>query len=174
MDIKAFREHTRMSQRQFAEYLGIPLGTIRNWEQGISSPPEYVISMIFTSLRRDKMINVETIKFMRMMDELAALTEDGIEPFKNATQENSSDKLFYDGTKQYENNSYPVVQDSCVIDDAGYEHHDIISYYDTDKSEYTVRVFFDEYTKPYVLVKLMESGTEFIAEEGDWYIIPCT
>ena len=71
MDIKEIRQITRLSQREFSLFFGIPIGTLRNWEQGIAKPPEYVFNMIFASLRRDKMINVETIKFIRMLDELA-------------------------------------------------------------------------------------------------------
>ena len=65
MKINDLRNITQMTQRQFAEYFGIPVGTLRNWEQGIANPPEYVFQMIITSIRRDKMINVETINFFK-------------------------------------------------------------------------------------------------------------
>ena len=86
MKISDLRNITQMTQRQFAEYFGIPVGTLRNWEQGIANPPEYVFQMIITSIRRDKMINVETIKFVQMLDELAVLSKNGILPFENAKE----------------------------------------------------------------------------------------
>lgn len=38
IDVKKIREGMNLSQSQFAELLGISLGTIRNWEQGRRSP----------------------------------------------------------------------------------------------------------------------------------------
>lgn len=46
MDIKSLRHATELSQREFSDRFGIPLGTLRNWEQGISKPPEYVFSTV--------------------------------------------------------------------------------------------------------------------------------
>lgn len=37
-DVKAIREKQGMSQRAFAETLGISIGTLRNWEQGRCLP----------------------------------------------------------------------------------------------------------------------------------------
>ena len=74
MTIQEIRKLTHMTQRQFSTFFGIPLGTLRNWEQGIAKPPEYVFHMIATTIRRDKMINIETVKFIHMLDRLAALS----------------------------------------------------------------------------------------------------
>lgn len=38
IDVKKIREGINRSQSQYAELLGISLGTIRNWEQGRRSP----------------------------------------------------------------------------------------------------------------------------------------
>ena len=46
MDIVEIRKATGLSQRKFAAAYGIPLGTVRNWEQGVSTPPEYVVRML--------------------------------------------------------------------------------------------------------------------------------
>lgn len=35
-----------MTQKEFAAYMGIPLSTIRHWEIGYRTPPDYVISLI--------------------------------------------------------------------------------------------------------------------------------
>ena len=53
--IKELRNTTNMSQNRFASYLGIPVANIQHWEQGVTNPPNYLISlisrvMIYTSL----------------------------------------------------------------------------------------------------------------------------
>lgn len=45
-EIKALRESTGLTQRAFAELLGIPKRSIENWESGVSNPPEYLIRLI--------------------------------------------------------------------------------------------------------------------------------
>ena len=49
-DIKEIRRMTGMNQREFAENFGIPLSTLRKWEQGISSPAQYVTDLILKSI----------------------------------------------------------------------------------------------------------------------------
>ena len=39
-----------LSQREFALKYKIPLSTLRKWEQGVSSPPGYVIDMIASTM----------------------------------------------------------------------------------------------------------------------------
>lgn len=167
MKISDLRNVTKMSQRQFAEHFGIPVGTLRNWEQGIANPPEYVFQMIFTSMRRDKMINVETIKFVQMLDELAALSKNGILPFDNAKEGELRDKIYYDAKNKDEQGYYRVVLDACIVDDPQCYHHDIISYYDS--LEYSVRVVIDEESEPYISVQLLISEDTIIIENGTWY-----
>ena len=75
------------------------------------------------------MINVETIKFIKMLDRLANLEKDGIFEFKKATQNDvKSSKVFYDEKSKDSNGNYRVVMDMCVIDDPGCIHHDIIKF----------------------------------------------
>ena len=171
MKMNDLRNMTGMSQRQFAEHFGIPVGTLRNWEQGIASPPDYVFQMIFTSLRRDKMINVETIKFVRMLDDLAELGLNGFAPFEEATQENRCEKIFYDTQTTDGQEGYRIVLDACIIDDPECYHHDVISYYDSDSLEYTVRVMFDEESVPYISVELLISEDSVVIENGSWYFL---
>ena len=37
-DVKAIRERLKMSQSEFATMYQIPVGTLRNWEQGLRRP----------------------------------------------------------------------------------------------------------------------------------------
>ena len=169
MDIKEFRKLANMSQRQFASYFGIPLGTLRNWEQGIAKPPEYVLSMLVARVRRDKMINFETIKLIRLLDDLAAKTENGIKSFAEANETNRDDFVFYQEVA-YEDGNYPVVLDAMIIDDPECYHHDVISLCDGGTDEYTIRVVKDEVEGIYVCVRLALSSEEIIIEDGRWYI----
>ena len=169
MDIKNVRQITGMSQRAFSSYFGIPLGTLRNWEQKIANPPEYVFNMIFTTIRRDKMINIETIRFMKDLDKLAELGKAGIRDFSESTHDIVHSMVFYDRESPDEHGWFPIVLDSCVIDDPECIHHDIISYYDSDASEYTIRVIIDDDGIPFIQVNLLISDEVIVIEDGRWY-----
>lgn len=49
-NIKEMREATGMSQKAFANMYGIPIGTLRNWEQGSNSPAPYVVNLLARTL----------------------------------------------------------------------------------------------------------------------------
>lgn len=169
MNIKELRQTINMTQRQFANHFGIPLGTLRNWEQEIATPPDYVFTMIFADIRRDKMINVETIKFFNMLNELAELTNGGFDDFSNATQDTLHTKVFYDAGKS-DNGRCPVVLGACVIDDPECYHHDIICYYDSESNEFTANVMFSEDDgAPFIQIDLILSHEQIVIENGRWY-----
>lgn len=44
--IKELRDATGMTQKEFANMYGIPLSTLRKWEQGESSPAPYVLNLL--------------------------------------------------------------------------------------------------------------------------------
>ena len=46
MSIKELRVTMNMSQRQFAEYFGIPIRTIQCWEIGQRKPPDYIPKLL--------------------------------------------------------------------------------------------------------------------------------
>ena len=50
VSVKNMRTRTRLSQRDFANTFGIPVRTLQQWEQGASSPPSYVLSMLETAV----------------------------------------------------------------------------------------------------------------------------
>lgn len=50
--IKALRKKYGMTQKEFASDLNIPIGTVRNWEQGISKCPTYVYQLIAGKLMK--------------------------------------------------------------------------------------------------------------------------
>ena len=45
-EIKLIRHNLGMTQKAFSTYLDIPLKTIRNWEQGIRRPSDWMLSLI--------------------------------------------------------------------------------------------------------------------------------
>ena len=48
--IKELRESTGLTQKKFAAMYGIPLSTLRKWEQGEASPAPYVVNLIARTL----------------------------------------------------------------------------------------------------------------------------
>ena len=51
--IKELRNTTQMSQNSFATYLGIPVANIQHWEQGVATPPNYLIALISRVMKHD-------------------------------------------------------------------------------------------------------------------------
>lgn len=51
--IKYLRLLTGMKREDFANYLHIPLGTVRDWEQGKRKMPEYVYELIEYKVSRE-------------------------------------------------------------------------------------------------------------------------
>ena len=54
--MKAMRKEAGMTQRQFAEYFGIPLRTVEDWERGLKHMPDYVMRLFVYKLRMEGMI----------------------------------------------------------------------------------------------------------------------
>lgn len=54
--IKTLRALTGMSQNEIAKYLEMPAGTLRNWEQGIRVCPDYLVKLMISKLKNDKII----------------------------------------------------------------------------------------------------------------------
>ena len=64
MNIKELRLTTGQTQKEFADYFGIPVGTLRRWEYGESRPAPYVIKMISDRLpaKNEKLKKIESSK----------------------------------------------------------------------------------------------------------------
>ena len=48
--IRELRDATGMTQKEFSQMYGIPLSTLRKWEQGESSPAPYVLKLLAKTL----------------------------------------------------------------------------------------------------------------------------
>jgi len=55
-DVKAIREHLRLSQNEFARAYRIPLATLKNWEQGRRQPDAPAAAYLQAIARRPKAI----------------------------------------------------------------------------------------------------------------------
>lgn len=71
MKIKEIRQLTNMTQQKFCEKYGIPLVTLRKWEQGHRSPPDYLVELLEFKVREDlKMDNIAPEEFYQKMIEI--------------------------------------------------------------------------------------------------------
>ena len=60
--IRQIRHNTQMTQEEFSNLLGIPLKTLRNWEQGIRKPNDWTEDLIIDRVLRyktEKSINID-------------------------------------------------------------------------------------------------------------------
>lgn len=73
MTIKEIRTYTGLTQKGFAENFGIPVGTLRRWEYGESTPAPYIIRMMesILPLDKEKLKKIETPKNTYYFDEEA-------------------------------------------------------------------------------------------------------
>lgn len=55
--LRDLRHAAGLSQREFADYFGIPLKTIQNWEIGRNSPADYLLRLMEYKLRREGIIS---------------------------------------------------------------------------------------------------------------------
>lgn len=58
-EFKNLRYSVGMTQDEFSKYMHIPVSTYAKWEQGISSPPEYVFGMMTKLLQMEGKIQNE-------------------------------------------------------------------------------------------------------------------
>lgn len=122
--------------------------------------------------REEELINIETIKLIKVIEELCELSKAGIKPFSECTEKNDGQYVFYDERKQNPDGSYKICLDTLVID----EHHDVISYYE-DYAGYshpinndcTIGVVIDE-EGSHITIKLRDDNEIYIVD-GQWEII---
>lgn len=54
MTIQELRAKTGLTQSKFAEYFGLPIRTVQEWEQGRRKPPDYILKLL------ERIWNLET------------------------------------------------------------------------------------------------------------------
>ena len=55
--LKSMRKEANMTQKDFAEYFGIPIRTVEDWERGVRHMPDYVLRLFVYKLEIEKMIS---------------------------------------------------------------------------------------------------------------------
>lgn len=69
--IKKLRNSTNKSQREFASTYNIPLSTLKKWEQNESAPAPYVLSLLSTTIDKNKsLIEISDINHAYYFDEI--------------------------------------------------------------------------------------------------------
>lgn len=73
MTIKEMRIFTGLTQKEFANNFGIPIGTLRRWEYGESTPAPYIIQMMenILPINTEKLKKIESSKDTYYVDEAA-------------------------------------------------------------------------------------------------------
>lgn len=125
------------------------------------------------------LINLETVKFINDLNQLAEQSQYGILPFSTFNDwEERRNYLFYDdeSPKKIDSNliSYPLIS-SFYIDEL---HHNIVSTWTSDYNglapialEFVVHIDKEE-EAPYIAIKSEEDESFYIViEGGQWYCI---
>lgn len=74
MTIQELRAKTGLSQLKFAEYFGLPIRTVQEWEQGRRKPPDYIPKLLEKAERireMDKMYQFMLDRLNQKKQELA-------------------------------------------------------------------------------------------------------
>ena len=73
MNIKEFRGLTGQTQKEFADSFGIPVGTLRRWEYGESTPAPYILKLIAEKIpmKNSSMRKIESINGTYYYDEVS-------------------------------------------------------------------------------------------------------
>lgn len=111
--IKELREIVGMSQRAFSDYLNIPVTNIQQWEQGVATPPDYVVSLITQVMKSDGLLdntlNPHQVNLLRQTEKTLELENLHISPeYRNdlkhlATGSLSLDNYMAHVKKRYKN-----------------------------------------------------------------------
>ena len=54
--IRALRESTGLTRKEFSEHIGIPVRTLEDWEAGRRTPPEYIPRLISYQLKYEELL----------------------------------------------------------------------------------------------------------------------
>lgn len=54
--ILKLRKATHLSQGKFADLMNIPVANVQKWEQGVSNPPTYVVTLIQSYLEQQNLV----------------------------------------------------------------------------------------------------------------------
>ena len=99
---------------------------------------------------------------MKLLKRLAEKSKNGIENFKDATQETWDEKLFYDETTVDKYGNYKLVKAAYIFDDPECLHHDVLDYYPF------INVRIDD-VEPYVTTTW--DREKIVIKNGEWTFV---
>lgn len=53
--VKQLRSEAGMTQKQFADYFGIPYRTLQDWERGVRHMPDYLLRLFVYKMKMEKL-----------------------------------------------------------------------------------------------------------------------
>ncbi len=109
------------------------------------------------------MINLDTVYFISMLNELAELSLSGFKPFSEATRENINDCIFYTDDIVDED-LHPIVRNHLINE----HHHDVIDVYGCETEQYVIGVVLGG-DKPYIEARFNDAEEYYMISEGRWW-----
>lgn len=136
--IKSLRQESGMTRKEFADYYGIPVRTLEDWEYARRTPPEYLIKLLSYKVKLDN-IDKETINSEK--ENANIITDaDGHKiivindiKFKGKRKINWSEVKEY--LKGYVGKHYSILMDNEII----YIGNDLPDEYTGSKYTYTLK-----------------------------------
>lgn len=92
-DIKRLRQSTGLSQSKFGAMFGVPTANIARWEQGLSSPPAYVLTMMRQILGEESPAQRPGSNLSAMLEEFHAVWGNRPLPYRELNAPTPPDKV---------------------------------------------------------------------------------
>ncbi len=175
MEIYDLRKELNMTQKAFASELGIPVGTIRNWEQGLSKPPSYVLSLIeerFAPKEPSGFVGkdefFELMNAMHAVEVMALASRNGISGWEDVDAGSANARLYFERYARDDLGNYPVIKS---FEEDPYGMIKPASYWGEDSHHYSVYAHESLDTDPpdrFVIVTLAKSQRKILIENGGW------
>lgn len=112
------------------------------------------------------MLNIDTIKFIGLLNKLASMSIDGFHPFSKVATERPAG-ILYDDT-QSDKRGYPLIADICVDE----YHHDIISTYTKeffDLYKINIGVIEEDGQHWIEVTSELDKSLCIVIDNGEWY-----
>lgn len=104
MTIKEIRKLTGLSQPNFCDKYHIPLTTLRKWEQGHRTPPDYLVELLEFKAREDL-----------LMEELRAYLEGEINKTRKLIEQEEEKRRENSGNPMFDNETSITCLGSMLI-----------------------------------------------------------
>lgn len=110
-------------------------------------------------------MDLETIKFIALLNDLAEKTKNGYIPFSKATTKNKN-CILYDDESTY-SNGHPIVCDTCIDE----IHHDIVDTYNEiyDPEGIVIRLVIEDDEAFINITCIYDESIDIVVDNGKWY-----